>query len=382
MADDDGGQRGETMRRDLRGIRRSLSFLALATAIAGLYLARDFFLPVTLAVILTLVLRPIARALRAIGLPQALGAAVIVLGLVGSVGTGLYFISEPAGKWIEQAPQIGRSLQYKFRDLFQSASAIGDVGDQVKDIATGGKDAEVQEVVVREAGLIARAASGGASFLVSLLLFTALLYFLLAAGDMFLEKLVHALPRFRDKVRAIQVAREIEREISRYLFTVTAVNVGLGVCIAGAMALAGLPNPVLWGGAAALLNFIPYIGAVIGATVVFAISVVTFPTPFDILLPPLLYLTLTTIEGQLVTPTVLGRRLDMNPVAIFLGVAFWGWLWGVAGAVMAAPILLVAKISADHVERWAPLSGFLSVRGYGARAARRPGGTIDPQDHS
>lgn len=382
MTDDDSGKRDEMALQDLRSIRRSLSFLALAAAIAGLYLARDFFLPVTLAVILTLVLRPIARVLRNTGVPSALGAAVIVLGLVGSVGTGFYFISEPAGKWIAETPRIGRALQYKFQGLFQSASAIGDVGEQVKDIATGRTNSDVQEVVVRESGLITRAASGGANFLASLLLFTALLYFLLAAGDMFLEKLIRALPRFRDKVRAIQVAREIEREISRYLFTVTAVNIGLGACIAGAMAIAGLPNPALWGGAAALLNFIPYLGAVIGATIVCAVSIVTFFTPFDILLPPLLYLTLTAIEGQLVTPTVLGRRLDMNPVAIFLGVAFWGWLWGVAGAVMAVPILLVAKISADHVERWAPLSGFLSVRGYGARSARRPGGTIDPPAHS
>lgn len=370
MEHDDRPNRTLEFRRDVRAIRRCLTFIALAIVVAAFYFAKELFLPLTLAVVLTLVLRPVSRGLSRLGLPAAVGAGVIVLGLVAATGSTLYLASEPASRWLDEAPRIGWQIQFKFRSLLQSASAIGEVSEQVQDIAEGPTDSGVQEVVVREPGLISRAASGGVNLMAGLILCTVVLYFLLATADMFLEKLVRLLPRLRDKVRAVRIAQQIESEISRYLFTVTTVNICLGVCIAGGMAIAGLPNAFLWGGMATLLNFIPYLGAFVGAGVVFAVSAVTFAAPVDILLPPLIYLSLTTIEGQFVTPTVLGRRFDMNPVAILLGVAFWGWLWGVAGAVMAAPLLLVLKIAADHIERWSPLSAFLSVKPEGTQPAR------------
>ncbi|MEQ9122883.1 MAG: AI-2E family transporter, partial [Alphaproteobacteria bacterium] len=222
--------------------------------------------------------------------------------------------------------------------------------------------------VVRQPGLLCRAATGGAGVIAAGVLTLALLYFMLATGDLFMEKTIRVLPRLRDKVRALSIARTVEAEISRYLFTVTAINICLGAAIAAGMALVGLPNPVLWGVLGARLNFIPSIGSLIGVAVVFAVAVVTFNAPLDILAPPRIYFGLTALEGQFLTPTVIGRRLEMNPVAIFLGVAFWAWLWGVAGAVLAVPILLVIKITADHVDNLAPLSEFLSDRrGIGAR---------------
>lgn len=354
------------IRRDVQSIRRSLTVLAVLAVAAALYLARDIVLPVMLAILLTLALRPLSRALGRIGVPSIIGAGLIVLTLFAGLNASVYVAAEPAGQWLEEAPEIGRQLQFKFRRLIRSASAIGDVGEQVEKMAQGNDAA--REVVVRQPGLLTRAATGGAGVIAAGVLTLALLYFMLATGDLFMEKTIRVLPRLRDKVRALSIARTVEAEISRYLFTVTAINICLGAAIAAGMALVGLPNPVLWGVMGALLNFIPYIGSLIGVAVVFAVAVVTFNAPLDILAPPLIYFGLTALEGQFLTPTVIGRRLEMNPVAIFLGVAFWAWLWGVAGAVLAVPILLVIKITADHVDNLAPLSEFLSDRrGIGAR---------------
>jgi predicted PurR-regulated permease PerM len=134
------------------------------------------------------------------------------------------------------------------------------------------------------------------------------------------------------------------------------------VAVGTGMFLIGMPNPVLWGVIAALLNFIPYIGALLGVALVALIAFVTFDTIWMALLAPFIYLTCTTIEGQIVTPLILGRRLEMNTVAIFLAIAFWGWLWGIAGALIAVPLLVTVKVFADHVEGLAALGEFLAAR--------------------
>ncbi len=313
---------GDHAVRVLLGIRRRLTALAVIAICAAFYFAQGFFLPVVLAIVLALLLHPIVRALRRLYLPAPLAAGVVVLTLAAALAGGAYTLAGPAEQWVREAPQIGRQLQFKLRGVIQSASAIGDVSKQVEEIAKGPKEAGVQEVVVKEPGLLTQAATGAPEAAASILLAAFLLYFLLATGDLFLEKLVRALPRLRDKVRAVAIAREIEQEISRYLLTVTTINIALGCVIGGAMALLGMPNPVLWGVMAALLNFIPYVGSVIGSLVVGSIALVTFNDPVAIVLPPLAYLGFSAIEGQLVTPMALGRSLGMNPVAIFLGVAF------------------------------------------------------------
>lgn len=347
---------------DLAAVRRTLGLLLGLCALAVLYVAQDFFLPVVLAFVLALVLRPISRGLTLLGLPAALGAAVIVLGLVAAVSTALVMVTEPAAKWVEDAPRVGRELQFKLRGVLDSAEALKNAGEQVNEIAKGGKEPGVQEVVVKEPGLLTQAATGAPDMVAAIVLLCFLLYFLLATADLFVEKLVRVLPRMRDKVRAVTIARTIEKEISRYLLTVTAINMGLGVCVGLAMAATGLPNAVLWGFMAAGLNFIPYLGSVVGAAIVLAVALVTFDSPGAIAAPPLLYLGLSTLEGQAITPTILGRRLEMNPVAIFLGVAFWGWLWGVPGAFLAVPMMLIVKVTSEHIDRFAALAEFLSAR--------------------
>jgi predicted PurR-regulated permease PerM len=189
-----------------------------------------------------------------------------------------------------------------------------------------------------------------------------LLLFLLASGDMFYEKLVKSLPTLTDKKRGVRIARTVQREVSRYLLTISLINTGLGAVIAAGMLAIGMPNPVLWGVLAALLNFIPYLGSLLGIVLVGLVALVSFDAIWPALLAPLIYLACTAVEAQLVTPLVIGRRLEMNPVVIFLAIAFWGWLWGIVGALIAVPLLVILKVFADHVESLSAAGEFLSAR--------------------
>jgi predicted PurR-regulated permease PerM len=147
--------------------------------------------------------------------------------------------------------------------------------------------------------------------------------------------------------------------VSRYLTTITAINAGFGFCVGLAMYVLGMPNPLLWGVAAALLNFIPYLGGLIGIITAIAVSSVTFPGFAQAILPPLAYLALQFVESYLVTPTILGRRLELHIVPILVFLAFTTWMWGIVGAVIGVPLLVVVKVFSDNLPALAPLSGLL-----------------------
>jgi predicted PurR-regulated permease PerM len=328
---------------------------------AAIFFGRDFLMPVSLAFLLALVLSPVVRVLARRGVPEALTAVMVVLCVIGAVGTASYSLSGPVVQWVNDAPRIGRELGAKIAVLRRPMDAVADASRQVEEMTTE-DDPSVQRVVLNEPGLLSRAATGVPNIIAQIGLTLVLLLFLLASGDMFYEKLVKSLPTLSDKKRGLRIARTIEREVSRYLFTITLINCALGAAVAAGMFAIGMPNPILWGVAAAMLNFIPYVGAMIGIALVAVVGLVSFDTVGAAMLAPLIYLACNLIEGQIVTPMVVGRRLEMNPVAIFLAIAFWGWLWGIPGALIAVPILVTAKVFADHVEGMGPLGEFLGAR--------------------
>ncbi len=197
---------------------------------------------------------------------------------------------------------------------------------------------------------------------VTLLITIALLFLLLSSGTMFQEKLVRSLPRFRHKKQAVAITNQIQKDISTYLATVSLINAGLGLAIGFGLYAIGLPNAALWGTMAALLNFVPYIGFAIGTTIVFIVGLLTFDTLTAALMPPLVYIACNAIEANAITPILLGRRLTLNAVVVFLAVLIWGWLWGVSGALLAVPLLAMMKVIADRVDGLGGLSEFLSGR--------------------
>jgi len=176
---------------------------------------------------------------------------------------------------------------------------------------------------------------------------------------LFLLKLVKVLPTLEDKKRAVEICREVERNISVYLWTITLVNSGLGLALAIAMHFLGMPNPALWGAMAALFNYVPYLGAATGIISLGLASALTFNDPMKIFLPPATYFLLSVVEGNFIMPLALGRSLALNPVIIFIWLIFWGWVWGVPGAVLAVPLLAILKIICDHLQPLSALGEFL-----------------------
>jgi len=197
-------------------------------------------------------------------------------------------------------------------------------------------------------------------FIASTVLMLILFYFLLAHDTVFVAKLVRLMPTLSDKKRAVAILNDIESHVSRYLFTVTAINVCLGLAVGTTGGILGLRNPVMWGALVAALNFVPYLGALTGVICMTVGAVLSFDSFGYALIFPAVYLFYGTLEGNFVTPWVMGRSLTLNPVLILLSIAFWGWMWGIAGIILAVPILAAFKIFCAHVEQMAPLAEFMS----------------------
>lgn len=193
----------------------------------------------------------------------------------------------------------------------------------------------------------------------SFLIFIVLLYFLLATGELLRDRIIRSARRLTDKEKARRILRSIEREISTYLFSISFINAGLGLCIGVSLWAIGLPNAALWGVAAALLNFIPYAGAVAGMALTTLIALIAFDDLGRILAVPAIYFLWNLIESQFVTPSVLGRRHTLNAAVVFLSIVFWGWMWGVIGAVLAVPILVIMNTCFAQIEGLRKFSIFI-----------------------
>jgi predicted PurR-regulated permease PerM len=336
----------------------AITGLLVLAVLYTLYFARAFLLPIVLAVLLDFLLSPVVRALKRAKIPEPAGAALVLLALLGAVGAAGYSLSGPAREWVAKAPESLAKVQNRLRDLRKPVEQVTRTAEQVEaatEVAKGGP----QEVVLRGPRLSERLFGTTQSLLTGALETLILLYFLLAAGDLFLQKLIKVLPLLRDKKKAVAIARETEASISTYLFTVAVVNVILGLVIALVMTLIGMPSPLLWGALAAAAEFIPYIGATVLLATLTMAGLTTFDSVGHALLVPGAYLAVNLIQSQFVTPLILGRRLTLNPVAILVGLVFWWWLWGVGGAFIAVPLLATFKIFCDHIESLAPIGEFL-----------------------
>ena len=271
----------------------------------------------------------------------------------------MYELSGPATEWIARAPQSVPQIRNKLRGFLRPMEEVAQATEEVEELAQVGKAKKVQPVEIQQPGLGQLVFTETQEFLAGTAVMFVLLYFLLASGDLFLRKLVSILPRLEDKRRAVEIVRQIEDDVSAYLLTVTLLNTGLGVAVGLAMFFLGMPNPILWGVMAGFLNFIPYIGSLVGMSAVSVVALLTFDTPGSIFVVPVSYFLLTTFEAYFVTPTILSRRLTLNRVAIFLWLVLWGWLWGIAGVLISVPLLAMLKIICDRIDPLMPIGEFL-----------------------
>ena len=332
----------------LRTIRTSLVILAVVGISTVIYFGKDIVMPIALGLLITLTLTPPVRWLRRRGLPAALAAILVVVAVGSTVGVGGWFLSEPVSNLVATAPEIGDRIRERMRDVESTAGSLSEVGEQIDEIAGANEDAQV--VTIKQPGLVSSATSSLASGLTSLAVALVFALFMLGSGDLFSEKLVAVMPGLKEKKRALRIVRDVEGNVSRYLFTITLINAALGLAIGTGLWLYGMPGAALWGVIAAVMNFLPFVGAFIGAGLLAAISLGHYPELLSALIPPVIYLACTTVEGNVITPLIVGRRLEINVVAVFLAVAVWGWFWGIAGALMAVPLLVVFKVLCEYVD--------------------------------
>jgi predicted PurR-regulated permease PerM len=343
----------------------ALSGLFVLSIFYTLYFARAILLPIVLAALLAIVLSPLVKMLARLRIPEPVGAAAVLIALLCTMGYGAYKLAEPAAQWIERAPATLGELERKLRALKKSFEGVSKAAQKVEEIAAGGDQATQKQklaVAVAPPSLAGKLLAGTQTFLVAAAATIVLLYFLLATGEMFLRRVVRVIPGRSDKKRAVTMIRTIESDIARYLSTITFINVGLGAATAVAMYLLDMPNPVLWGVLVALLNYVPFIGPFFGLVVLTTVAILTFDQVGHALLVPAVFSLLVIVEGQILTPVIVGRNLTLNPVIIFIGMLFWSWLWGIVGALIAVPILMTFKIVCDHVPSLAPVAELLSGR--------------------
>lgn len=339
-----------------------LTILAILALLYTLFFARDFLLPIVIALLLNLLFSPVVRALTRVGIGAPFGAGIVVLGLLAILSFGVYELSTPVERWAAEAPKTLSTVEARLKKLTKPLERVRRTAEQVETATSTAAPPKTTEVVVRGPGLVARVFGTTQRFVAGSLEVLILLFFLLASGDLFLQKLVKVLPALGDKRTAVQIARAAESSISTYLITALAINVGEGIVVAAVLWLLKMPNPVLWGTMVALLEFIPYLGA---ATVVVVLSVAAL-TVFDsvthALLIPASFLAINLIQANLISPLLFSRRLTLNPVALFVGLTFWWWIWGIPGAFIAVPLVATFKIFCDHINALAPIGEFLGQR--------------------
>ena len=335
--------------------------LGVLGVIAFLYFARPVVLPVVLACMAGMTLKPLIRWLSCCHIPPGISAAVVVCLLACAIGICFFELGRPALKWMDEAPQHMTELRQRVQKIFpriarfnQAAAAVNNLGatgnEQEKDTVVEIKTSRVSSTFINWTGTFL--AGVGETFV--------LLYLLLASGDLFLQKLVRVMPTLHDKKRAVDISHEIQQNISNYLFSVSLINLGLGLFVAGGLYFMGVPDAAMWGMLAAVLNFVPYFGPIAGVTVLAGVGLLTFETLWQGLLPPTWYLLLHLLEANLITPVLLGRRFTLNPVVIFVSLIFWTWLWGVPGALLSVPILVTIKVISDRVPAMSPVSELFS----------------------
>ncbi|WP_422862862.1 AI-2E family transporter [Endosaccharibacter trunci] len=330
--------------------------LTILAVFYTLYFTSDIVLPFVLAGVLNLLLSGPMRFLHnRLHIPKVLAALLLIgllFGVVGAIGTA---ISVPASGWISRAPESLPALQHKLSFLNHPIHALQTGMDKVGRLFEGGGGG-TRVVTVQQAGSPGLTSVGSSiligtrAFLGQLFSMLLMLFFLLYEGDSLLRRFVEIMPTFADKRRTVQIASEIERNVSLYLATITVMNLLVGLLNFGQCFLLGLPNPLLWGVLAFLLNYIPIIGPFTGIVVYFFVGLFSFASPLHALLPPAIYFAIHLLEGETITPMLLAKRFTLNPVLVMASLLFWDWLWGIPGAFLSVPLLAVFKIVCDHVE--------------------------------
>lgn len=385
-----------TVRRHNQHQSVALTIIATLAVIYTASAAQAILFPITLAVLIALTLRPIVRYADHRGVSPIVTVLTLMIFIVASVVSAAIMMVEPAQTWIHEAPKRMEVVGQKLSSFRDGIDELYNVSERLENLATGGsrkpEDEETEDpnalsaiigktageqepsavekspepipVELKQPRLLANLnmlnSAGNMVGMIGIALIVG--FFLLLEGDTLLNNILNITPRWTDKKNTVQLVYKLEDGISRYLLTVSLINIALGVAVAAAMWLLGVPNAMLWGVMATLLNFIPFLGALLGVVIIFLVSVFSFDSVGYAFVPPSVFLILTTIEGNFITPSLVGRSVSVNSVAVLLSLILWGWLWGIGGAFVGVPLLIIFKLICDQFERTAPVGALLSGR--------------------
>ncbi|MCB1475048.1 MAG: AI-2E family transporter [Rhodobiaceae bacterium] len=320
-----------------RSARLALVGIGLTTLAVVLYLAKVVFAPIALAVVIGLMFGPLATRVERLGIPPAISASLIVIIFVGIIAAFIAAFAVPLSNWVERLPEIWRRLQAIVRDWQGVISSIGAAQKELRGLT--GSDAAMS-VKVEEGGAVESVAILAPAIVAQFIIFVASLYFYVASRDTFRFAVLRLCINRRLRWRIAHVFRDVERLVSRYLLSITLVNIGLGAVVALALWSVGVESALLWGVLAGVLNYVIYVGPAIMVVILAGVGLAGFDGS-AVLLPPAIYLFCNFLEAQFVTPYVIGRNVTLNPFVVFLSIVFWLWLWGPIGGFVAVPLVLI-----------------------------------------
>jgi predicted PurR-regulated permease PerM len=334
--------------------RSTWSLIVLATiAVLGmLYVGRDIIVPIVFALLLALLLRPLQRRMKH-RIPNGISALILVGVVLIVFVSAIWGLAGQAQRWLAQAPQTLRSVKNM---LPAGDGPIGDIKETTQAVQDLTKDKgdhdtlQVQLMPANSHDWVYAVLGVSGHFLASAVIVFVLGYFLLALSDQLLKQMVEAMPSFFEKRNVVQLVQNVEQGMSRYLATITVINIGLGIVTALAMWLLRMPNPILWGVMATTLNYVPHVGPFVSMIVLFFVGALEHEALWYGGMVAAVFALITTIESYFITPLMLSRSLELSPLAVILSILAFGWLWGIGGGLLAAPLVAVLKIVCDQFE--------------------------------
>ncbi len=331
--------------------------LVILAVLYTLYFTAPILVPLLSALLLSLMLAPVVRWLNAIGLPRSLAAASTVLAIIVLTSVLIISLGGPAKAWIAKTPQAITRIERVIKEYRKPFAAASKASDRISDIGGNKAPANKTQIVQSpEPGALGQWLSEVPMSVLNTIGVLFLTVLFLTHGDSVLRKLVRLAPQLRIKKDIVDATRSAQRELSRYILTVTLVNLALGGAVALALWLLGVEQPLLWGGIAAMVNYAPYLGMAIMVAVLIVVGFVQFDTVGMALSVPGVYIVLNLIESEIITPLVVGRSMQIDPLVVILALLILGWMWGLVGILIAVPVLTCFKIIADKIPGLAPVA--------------------------
>lgn len=321
--------------------------MAALAAIAALYFGRSIIMPVAAALIVGITLSPLQKLAAAHRMPPAITGALLVLVFFGLLYVVATVLINGVSEWLARGPELGEIVKQKFRWLEGPLATFRQATKAMSE--TGGTAAPTVAVETGTATIATQALSVITPAVSEFIVFFGTLLFFLLGIDKLRRQLITHFETRAARLRVVRIWNDIEQNLIAYLSTVSVINLGLGTVTALMLWVIGFPNPLAFGALAFVLNYVPYVGPAVLIATLFAVGLIAMPSLGGALLAPALFVAIATVEGHFITPSIVGKRLTLSPFLVFLALAFWTWLWGPVGTLMATPLLIVSLVVLSHL---------------------------------